>query len=175
MRVGQKLEKEEILLSLLRWLKLSTKGVLFCSNLVFIAFLHPRVHAYMHWVVWDVLFSRVLFSHIIVSVMNSKCSFVTYNYKRLIAKLLKTIHQAFWKEMLSISNFVLYLKDEMKYWNILLIKKKYDKIVYIHVILKEISTLVDDVSASSCRHYQMQIMKFEFRIYSSISVKKENE
>ena len=30
------------------WLKLSTKGVLFCSNLVFIACLHPRVHTCMH-------------------------------------------------------------------------------------------------------------------------------
>jgi len=46
---------------------------------------------------------------------NSKCSFVTYNYKRLISKSLKTIHQMFWKDMPSISNFVLYLKDEMKY------------------------------------------------------------
>ena len=33
--------------------------------------------------------------------------------------------------------------------------------------------LEHDVSASSCRHYQMQIMKFEFRIYSSISAKKK--
>jgi len=32
--------------------------------------------------------------------------------------------------------------------------------------LEEILTLEHDVSASSCRHYQMQIIKFEFRIYT---------
>ena len=55
------------------WLKLSTKGVLFCFNLVLIAFLHPRVHACIESL--GMLFSGVLFWHIIMSVMNrvSEC------------------------------------------------------------------------------------------------------
>ena len=66
------------------------RSVQLCSNLVFIASLHPRVHACMHWVVWDVLFSRGLFSHISTSVMSGSM-FATIGTKQVSeASILRT-------------------------------------------------------------------------------------
>ena len=53
-----------------RWRKLNKKGV-FCPNTAFIATPYLRARARVHWVFRNILFSRVLPSHIITSVMNS--------------------------------------------------------------------------------------------------------